>query len=99
MLTDFRQVQLPANLTADVLIAGAGAVGLSLAVDLVRRGAEVIVLEAGSTAVEKKSQEFFEAAKWHGYPLEGLHVGPLQGLGRHDQCVAGTTRALRPHCV
>ena len=86
MLTDFRQVQLPANLTADVLIAGAGAVGLSLAVDLVRRGAKVIVLEAGPSAVEKKSQEFFESAKWQGYPLEGLHVGRFRALG-------GTTNA------
>jgi choline dehydrogenase-like flavoprotein len=86
MLTDFRQVQPPANLTADVLIAGAGAVGLSLAVDLVRRGAKVIVLEAGPSAVEKKSQEFFESAKWHGYPLEGLHVGRFRALG-------GTTNA------
>ena len=81
MLIDFHQSRPPSGLAADVLIAGAGAVGLSLAVDLVRRGAEVIVLEAGSTGVDKKSQEFFEAARWHGYPLEGLHVGRFRALG------------------
>jgi choline dehydrogenase-like flavoprotein len=81
MLIDFHQFRVPANLAADVLIAGAGAVGLSLAVDLVRRGAEVIVLEAGSDSAEKKSQEFFEAARWRGYPLEGLQVGRFRALG------------------
>ena len=86
LLIDFHQTRPPSGLAADVLIAGAGAVGLSLAVDLVRRGAEVIVLEAGSTEVDKKSQEFFEAARWHGYPLEGLHVGRFRALG-------GTTNA------
>ena len=41
----------------------------------------MIVLEAGPSAVEKKSQEFFESAEWQGYPLEGLHVGRFRALG------------------
>lgn len=86
MLIDLQQLQDAPNLKPDVLIIGAGAVGLSMAVDLVRNGAEVVVLEAGSTSVEKSSQEFFEAATWNGFPLEGLHVGRLRALG-------GTTNA------
>lgn len=86
MLIDLRHCKLPSHLTADVLIVGAGAVGLSMAVDLARAGSDVIVLEAGSTNVERSSQEFFETASWHGYPLEGLHAGRLRALG-------GTTNA------
>jgi hypothetical protein len=86
MLIDLRRSRPAANLVADVIVVGAGAVGLTLAIDLVRRGAEVIVVEAGSTAVEKSSQEFFEAASWRGYPLEGLHAGRFRALG-------GTTNA------
>jgi choline dehydrogenase-like flavoprotein len=81
VLIDLHRSRLPVNLAADVLVVGAGAVGLSLAVDLVRYGAEVIVVEAGPAGVEKQSQEFFEAASWHGYPLEGLHVGRFRALG------------------
>ena len=86
MLIDLQQLREVPNLNPDVLIVGAGAVGLSMAVDLVRNGAEVVVLEAGSTNVEKNSQKFFEAAAWYGFPLEGLHVGRLRALG-------GTTNA------
>ncbi len=86
MLIDFQQLRDMPNLNPDVLIVGAGAVGLSMAVDLIHHGAKVVVLEAGSTNVEKSSQEFFEAAAWYGFPLEGLHVGRLRALG-------GTTNA------
>lgn len=81
MLIDFQESGALPNLTADVLIVGSGAVGLPLAIDLVRRGAEVIVVEAGSGNAEQKSQEFFETARWQGYPLEGLHVGRFRALG------------------
>ncbi|HEY0785895.1 MAG TPA: FAD-dependent oxidoreductase [Acidobacteriaceae bacterium] len=86
MLIDVLQAEPPVDLRADVLVIGAGAVGLSMAVDLVRRGAEVTLLEAGPPDVEKASQEFFESARWYGYPLEGLHVGRRRALG-------GTTTA------
>lgn len=86
MLLDFQNSPLPESRNCDVLIVGAGAVGLTLAVDLVRRGAEVMLLEAGGAGVAKDSQQFFEAAGYQGYPLEGLHVGRLRALG-------GTTNA------
>jgi choline dehydrogenase-like flavoprotein len=86
LLIDLQQSHFPSHLRPDVLIIGAGAVGLATAASLVRRGAEVAVLEAGSTSLEKRSQQFFEAATWRGYPLEGLHAGRLRVLG-------GTTNA------
>jgi choline dehydrogenase-like flavoprotein len=86
LLIDVQQSHFPVNRSPDVLIIGAGAVGLAMAAHLVRNGADVVVLEAGSTSVREDSQRFFEAATWCGYPLEGLHVGRLRVLG-------GTTNA------
>lgn len=86
MLVDLQQSRFPAALKPDVLIIGAGAVGLAMAADLVRSGAEVVVLEAGAATLQQSSQQFFEAATWNGYPLEGLHVGRTRALG-------GTTNA------
>lgn len=45
----------PAQPTADVLIAGAGIIGLSLALELHRRGARVIVLDAGRALQQASS--------------------------------------------
>jgi choline dehydrogenase-like flavoprotein len=67
--------------TADILIVGAGAVGLVLAAELVRAGRNVVVLEAGPATLQPESQELFENATWDGYPLEGLHVGRFRVLG------------------
>jgi choline dehydrogenase-like flavoprotein len=48
--------------TADVIIVGAGAVGICTAVELARAGRRVVVLEAGPKSVSKESQAFFESA-------------------------------------
>ncbi len=88
-LADLRKSSKIDQLTSEILIVGAGAVGLSLAVDLARRGADVTVLEAGATDVEKRSQEFFETAEWSGYPLEGLHLGRFRALGGTTNFWAG----------
>jgi choline dehydrogenase-like flavoprotein len=66
---------------ADVIIVGAGAVGISMAVDLARAGRRVLLLEAGPKYLSKKSQEFFESASYAGRPLEGLHKGRFRALG------------------
>lgn len=81
MLVGFNEVLQTADPVADVLIIGAGAVGISMAVDLVRRGKQVILVEAGAQAASEEKQEFFRSARWTGYPLEGLHVGRVRALG------------------
>jgi nucleoside-diphosphate-sugar epimerase/choline dehydrogenase-like flavoprotein len=53
---------------ADVCIVGGGAVGLTIAADLIRRGARVIVLEAGGEAITDESQAFLK-----GEVAEGSH--------------------------
>nr|WP_283815023.1 FAD-dependent oxidoreductase [Bradyrhizobium ottawaense] len=63
------------------MIVGSGAVGLTMAIDLSRRGRKVTVLEAGGRKLESASQAFFSAAEWCGMPLPGLHQGRFRMLG------------------
>jgi hypothetical protein len=89
VLTDSHLLDPSTIRRADVVIVGAGAVGLTMAVELARAGKDVIVLEAGGETVETSSQAIFEAARWRGYPLEGLHVGRLRALGGTTNSWAG----------
>jgi len=67
----------------DVVIAGAGAVGLTMAVTLSRQGKKVLVLESGGVGFEEASQ----AQNLH--TLAGLkHLGIEEGRAR---IVGGTT--------
>src|SRR3954463_1160507 len=84
--------QLTEDLTSDVLIVGAGAVGLTMAVDLASRGTSVTLLEAGPDQVSSASQRQFELARSTGHPLPGLHLGRFRALG-------GTTNFWGGQCV
>ena len=72
---------LAAGLESEILIVGAGAVGLTLAVDLAERGKKVLVLEAGPNAISSTSQHYFENAQAIGRPMQGLHLGRFRALG------------------
>ncbi|WP_417275554.1 GMC oxidoreductase [Celeribacter halophilus] len=65
----------------DVIVVGAGAVGIPLAITLARNGKKVALLEAGPMKPSQSSQKYFEAAKSSGHNLEGLHVGRFRCLG------------------
>ena len=65
----------------DFIIVGAGAVGLTMAIALARKGRLVLLLEAGGHGVDAKSQSYFESARNVGGPLEGLHMGRFRVLG------------------
>ena len=57
MIKDLLHDTSEPNAIADICIVGAGAAGIVLAVDLVRRGKNVILLEAGGPGIEEPSQE------------------------------------------
>lgn len=79
MLIDFSGgAELP---VPDVLVIGAGAVGLCMGVSLARAGRQVLLLEAGPAVPEKASQAYFETATQSGRKLEGLTVGRFRALG------------------
>jgi hypothetical protein len=81
MLIDLRHASAEAPESAETIIVGSGAVGLTMAVELARAGRQVIVLEAGGRGVEAESQDLFRSARWRERELQGLHLGRFRALG------------------
>jgi hypothetical protein len=81
MLIDFRSGGNEHPESAETLIVGSGAVGLTLAVELARAGRQVIMLEAGGRGVDVESQRYFTSARWRHQRLPGLHLGRFRMLG------------------
>jgi len=81
MLIDLRDLSGEDPQSADTLIVGSGAVGLTMAIELARMGRRVTVLEAGGERLEEQSQDFFKAALWRSRQLPGLHLGRFRVLG------------------
>ena len=64
----------------DVCILGAGAAGITLAVEIARRGQRVLLLESGGREPEK-SQEALNAIKRSGQSVKAPHAGRFRVLG------------------
>jgi hypothetical protein len=74
MIIDLNTTQNVNNLVSDIVIVGAGAVGITLAVTLTRAGKKVLLLESGGSQFEQKSQElnlFKLSGKHHNGILDG----------------------------
>lgn len=98
---DQEEIQLTQHYDIDVLIAGAGPTGSALAVDLLRRGLRVRLVDKaphafqGSRAkgVQPRTQEVLEdfgvleeaQSEGSSYPLAGFHIGPLTVPWRMQQ--------------
>jgi choline dehydrogenase-like flavoprotein len=59
MIIDARDLPDGATLTADVCIVGAGAAGITLALELAKDSIDVLVLESGGLRPEKATQELY----------------------------------------
>jgi len=81
MLIDLSRGADLSAILSDVIVVGAGAVGLSMAVALARAGRRVLLLEAGPRSPGKASQAYFEAATQSGRQLDGLTLGRFRALG------------------
>ena len=80
MIRDLLDETPQAGLTADICIAGAGAAGISLAVELARKGKKVLLLEGGGAVREDSSQALYDS-EIVGLAHRGIHTGRIRVKG------------------
>lgn len=80
MIRDLLLQQPEAATVADVCIVGAGAAGIVLAVDLARRGKNVLLLEGGGREIEEASQDTY-VSEIAGLTHRGIHTGRFRVKG------------------
>ena len=79
-------------LVADVVIIGAGAAGITLALELAGTGLEVVLVEAGGERYSAESQDHYRAAR-----VEPASHGPAQIYRRRN--LGGTTALWGGRCI
>jgi choline dehydrogenase-like flavoprotein len=80
MIKDLDSNELPASADTDVCIIGAGAAGLTIGLQLVRRGIDVLILESGGTAQEPAMQAL-NACEIAGHRFSGAEGGRFRAVG------------------
>ena len=93
MILDLQQ-GLPGEgaLVADVVIVGAGAAGITLALELADSGLEVVLVEAGGASYSARSQEHYRATR-----VDPPSHGPAQMYRRRN--LGGTTALWGGRCI
>ena len=91
MITDSRSIPASAELKCDLCIVGAGAAGITLALQFVESKLRVIVLESGGEKLEAEQQ-----ALYHGEVVDGVH--PPAHLYRQRR-LGGSTTIWGGRCV
>jgi choline dehydrogenase-like flavoprotein len=84
------------GLSADVVIVGAGAVGLALGVTLARDGRDVLILEAGGESLDEAGQRLFSHVTLSGRPWGGARVGRYRVLGGTTTMWGGQVVPIEP---
>ena len=64
MIEDFTSVHDEVAVQASVAVVGAGPAGIVTALELARRGVDVVLLESGGPTFDAEAQELVEAARW-----------------------------------
>jgi choline dehydrogenase-like flavoprotein len=81
---------------AEVCIIGAGAAGIVLAVELLRRGVRVLLLESGDHLPEPRTQELY-SSDLAGMKHEGIHTGRFRIYGGSTTQWGGQILELADH--
>lgn len=93
MIIDLEKSEAVANGHSSVCIAGAGAAGICLAVELAKSGINVTLLESGGLQDEAATQELY-ASEVTGLPHQGIHIGRFRVLGGTTTRWTGLIREL-----
>ena len=93
MLIDARQVDSFANISSDVCIIGAGAAGITMALELAGKGIKVAVLEGGGLRPDAVTQSLY-AGESHGLSHEPPEESRSRYLGGSTNCWGGWCRPL-----
>jgi len=80
MIRDLLKETPPSGFTADVCIVGAGAAGITLAVEFARKGKRVLLLEGGGALREDSSQSLYDS-EIAGLAHRGIHTGRIRVKG------------------
>ena len=94
MIVDLASDDLDAEISADICIVGAGAAGVTLALELSARGRSVVLLESGGLAEEAASQTLSEGESV-GHPM-ALEYGRYRVLGGSTTHWTGRCAKLDP---
>jgi choline dehydrogenase-like flavoprotein len=92
MIDDARGLSEGEALTADICIVGAGAAGITLALELAGSGSSVLLLESGGLKAEKRTQRLYEGS----VADERLHSPPHRYRQRR---FGGTTTIWGGRCA
>jgi choline dehydrogenase-like flavoprotein len=92
MIEDALELDDSASIDTDVCIVGAGAAGITLALELAGTGTDVLVLESGGLKPEKRTQSLYEGVAVD----ERLHSPPHRYRQRR---FGGTTTIWGGRCV
>ncbi len=92
MLFDARHIQKNSVFTSDVCIVGAGAAGITLALELAKEGLQVILLEAGNQKWNPATQDLYKGTVVN----PNIHA-PLEQY-RHRR-LGGTTAVWGGRCI
>jgi choline dehydrogenase-like flavoprotein len=68
------------DFVADICIVGAGAAGITLAIESARKGNKVLLLEGGGAVRENSSQALYDS-EIVGLPHRGIHTGRIRVKG------------------
>ena len=93
MLIDARGIPTGTVVQADVAIVGAGAAGISLALELAAKGLSVCMLESGGTEPDSANQSLY-SGRSVGLPHCPLDVCQLRYLGGNTNAWGGWCRPL-----
>jgi choline dehydrogenase-like flavoprotein len=80
VIHDLLHDSYPVGLVADICIVGAGAAGITLAVESARRGKKILLLEGGGALREESSQQLYDS-EIVGLPHRGIHTGRIRVKG------------------